>query len=78
MQPQMQKLIQELKPDAVAPTIDLYLRPADNLFPLKVGDELFGTAPDDEPNDKIQFRFNVALSEPQVSRQSRCSKCSIR
>lgn len=41
----------------------LFLKPADILFPLKAGDELFIDAPDAEVNEKMQFRFNVALNE---------------
>ncbi len=36
---------------------------ADTLHPLKVDDELFIDAVDAEVNDKMNFRFNVALSE---------------
>jgi len=50
--------------DAIIPS--LFLRPADPMFPLEAGDELFIDAPDAEPNKKMQFRFDVALSEPQV------------
>ncbi len=45
----------------------LFLRPADRLFPLKAGDELYIDAPDAEVNEKIQFRFGVAFGEPQVA-----------
>jgi hypothetical protein len=48
------------------PMLDLFMRPADTMFPLKVGDELFIDAVDAEVNEKMQFRFNVALSEPQI------------
>jgi hypothetical protein len=48
------------------PEVSVYLTPADNLFPLKVGDELFIDAPDAELNEKMQFRFDVALNEPGV------------
>jgi hypothetical protein len=48
------------------PMLDLFVRPADTLFPLKVGDELFVDAVDAEVNERMQFRFNVALSEPQI------------
>ncbi|HEY4579569.1 MAG TPA: hypothetical protein VIG89_00920 [Candidatus Acidoferrales bacterium] len=48
------------------PDIAIFLRPQDGLFPLKVGDELFTGALDEEPNPKMQFRFNVALSEPEI------------
>jgi hypothetical protein len=44
----------------------LFLRPADRLYPLKAGDELFIDAPNAKVNEKLQFRFDVALSEPQV------------
>jgi hypothetical protein len=43
-----------------------FFKPADNLFPLKAGDDLFIGAPNDEVNEKMQFRFNVALSEPGI------------
>ena len=48
------------------PVLDAFFKPADVLFPLKVGDELFIDATDAEVNEKLQFRFNVALSEPQI------------
>ena len=48
------------------PVLDAFFKPADPLFPLKAGDELFIDAPDAKPNDKLQFRFNVALYEPQI------------
>jgi hypothetical protein len=44
----------------------LSLRPADRLYPLKAGDELFIDAPNAKVNEKLQFGFDVALSEPQV------------
>ena len=47
------------------PIIDAFFRPADRLCPLKAGDELYITGPD-EPNENPQFRFNVALNEPGV------------
>ncbi|MGO9530227.1 MAG: hypothetical protein ACLP3B_03515 [Syntrophobacteraceae bacterium] len=45
----------------------VFFRPADNLFPLKAGDELFIDAADAEVNEKMQFRFNVALNEPGIT-----------
>lgn len=48
------------------PTLDLFLRPADRMFPLKVGDELFIDGPDAEVNDKIEFRFEVAFGEQSI------------
>jgi hypothetical protein len=44
----------------------LWLRPADTLFPLKVGAVLFVDGPDAEPDPAIQFMFDVYLSEPAV------------
>jgi hypothetical protein len=48
------------------PHIELFMRPADTLFPLKTGDELFIDAPDAEANEKMNFRFNIAVNEPGV------------
>ncbi|MGA7931936.1 MAG: hypothetical protein WCA20_38800, partial [Candidatus Sulfotelmatobacter sp.] len=69
----MQALMQKVwdQPDSpfkgkTVPILDLFLKPADVLFPLKIGDELFIDAPDAEVNEKMQFRFGVALSEPQI------------
>lgn len=41
----------------------LFLKVADSLFPLKAGDTLLTGAADDEVNENMQFRFNVALNE---------------
>jgi hypothetical protein len=38
----------------------------DSFFPLKAGDELLVGTADDEVNEKMQFRFNVALYEPGI------------
>jgi hypothetical protein len=48
------------------PALPLFVRPADRLFPLTAGDELFIDGADAEVNDKMQFRFDVAFGEPQV------------
>lgn len=48
------------------PILDAFFKPADTKFPLKKGDQLFIDSPDAEPNEKLQFRFNVALYEPQI------------
>ena len=71
MQASMQKLHDSLPEDhpfqgTVFPVLDFYVRPADRLCPLKVGDELFIGSPDDEVNEKMQFTFDVVLSEPQI------------
>ncbi|HWR86800.1 MAG TPA: hypothetical protein VN277_00080 [Acidiferrobacterales bacterium] len=49
------------------PTLDLYIRPADRMFPLKAGDELFIDAPDANVDKNLQFRFELAFSEPGVA-----------
>jgi hypothetical protein len=51
----------------ILPAMDIYLTPENRLCPLKAGDELYTTAPDAEVNEKMDFRFEVALSEPQVA-----------
>lgn len=48
------------------PKMDLYLKPKDNLFPLKTGDELFIDAVNAQENKELDFRFNIALNEPGV------------
>lgn len=48
------------------PALDLFIRPADRMFPLKPGDELFIDGPDAEVNEKLQFRFEVAFGEQDV------------
>jgi hypothetical protein len=62
-------LVRELQKADSSPTIgvpelSLFLRPADKLFPLATGDELFADLPGAQPDSKIQFRFEVSLSEP--------------
>jgi hypothetical protein len=42
------------------------ITPADNLCPLKIGDELFIGLPDDEINPDMKFKFAVALNEPDI------------
>jgi hypothetical protein len=46
--------------------LDLWMRPADKQCPLKVGDVIFTDLPDAEPNEKLQFRFEIAFHEPQI------------
>jgi hypothetical protein len=48
------------------PVSDAFFRPADVLFPLKAGDELFIDGPDAKVNEKLQFRFSIALNEPGI------------
>lgn len=44
----------------------MFLNPADKLFPLKVGDQLFIAGPDAEEIPNMQFRIDVLLSEPGI------------
>lgn len=64
----MHQMMQKMWADKgiTLPVLDLYVRPADRLFPLKAGDELFIDAPDAEVNEKMQFVFEVAFGEPQI------------
>lgn len=52
---------------ANVPPLDLFIRPADRMFPLKAGDELFIDGPDSEPNEKLEFRFEVAFGEQGIA-----------
>lgn len=52
--------------DMDIPIIDLYLKPKDTLFPVQVGDALFTDMPDAQENSKIDFRFNIGLSVPNI------------
>ncbi len=47
-------------------SMNVFLNPADKGFPLKAGFELYIGGPDEKPNPKQQFRFDVALSEPGI------------
>jgi hypothetical protein len=49
------------------PELPFFVRPADPLYPLDVGKELFIDAPEAEQNDKMKFCFDVALHEPVIS-----------
>jgi hypothetical protein len=48
------------------PKLDAYFKPADNLFPLKAGDELFIDIVDAQESKDLGFRFNIVLNEPGV------------
>lgn len=43
-----------------------YLRESSPVFPLKVGNELFTDAPNEEANEKMSFIFTIAFGEPGV------------
>jgi hypothetical protein len=48
------------------PKIDVFIKPADRMWPLKAGDILFIDAPDAEVDRNRQFRFEVAFGEKQI------------
>lgn len=43
--------------------LDAFFRPADRMFPLKQGDELFIDSPNAKVDKHLQFRFHIALGE---------------
>jgi hypothetical protein len=55
----MSRQMREAFPERDVPTLSTFLRPADSMFPLKAGDELFIDAQDAEQDDNLQFRFGV-------------------
>ncbi len=60
----MQQTMSELSPElAKIQFPPVFFKPADRMFPLKPGDELFVDAPDARPNPKMQFRFEIAFGE---------------
>ena len=62
----MQKHIAKMWPETTFPVTDLFFREEDGEFPIKAGLELFIDAPDAEFDEKLQFRFDIAISEPQI------------
>jgi hypothetical protein len=49
------------------PAINLNLKPADRMCPLKAGDVLFTDTPDAEIHKNMKFTFEVAFGEAQVA-----------
>jgi hypothetical protein len=68
----LEKLMAKGPPEIAArivgpiPKIDVFLQPADRMWPLKAGDELFIDAPDADVDENRQFRFEVAFGESRV------------
>jgi hypothetical protein len=60
------RLMEKITGQPLNTDIHAFFGPADRLFPLETGDELFIDGPDAEVDEKLQFRFEVALYEPQV------------
>jgi len=61
------RLLRKVSPDTAQPTPEFsaFFRPADRLFPLTVGSQVLGGAIN-EPCDKVEFRFELAIGEPGV------------
>jgi len=59
-------LMKKLGPGFDIPMPSLFLKPADILFPLKAGDELFIDGPDAQEIPNMQFKFNIVLNEPGI------------
>jgi hypothetical protein len=62
----MTAMMHEALPDVPIPAMSAFFRPADVLFPLKEGDQLFIDRPGAKVNEQMQFRFDVALREPGI------------
>jgi len=62
----MQELMKASFPSFDTPEMPLFIKPADILFPLESGDELFIDAPDAKPISNMKFRFNLVLNEPGI------------
>jgi hypothetical protein len=62
--PTFMQQMRDAHPGRNFPDMDFFLRPADNLFPLKTGDKLYIT--DGKENEKTNFTFQVAINEPEV------------
>jgi len=62
----MSAAMKEAFPDRRIPSISAFFKPADSLFPLAVGKELFIDRPDAKPLPDMQFRFDIALNEPGI------------
>lgn len=50
-------------PDQNIPSIHFFVKPANNLFPLKQGHELFIDGPDAVEIPEMQFKFDIVLNE---------------
>jgi hypothetical protein len=59
MRPALAEILETNPPQA-------FFNHADRTFPLKVGEVLFIDGPDSEVDEEMQFRFEVALSEPNI------------
>jgi len=51
--------------------------PEDKGFPLSPGFELYTGGPDEPPNDKLEFRFTVALNEAGITEGPLAEKLTL-
>ena len=58
--------MRKLSKDVQFPDMPFFVKPDDNQFPLKTGDELFIDAPDAEAIPNMQFRFEIVLNEQNI------------
>jgi hypothetical protein len=56
-------LFKESFPERDIPTMSAFFKPADILFPLTAGRELFRDGPGAKPVPNMQFRFDIVLNE---------------
>lgn len=60
--PHLRESMRKLMPDSAdMPSFSLNIKPADNLLPLKIGDELFIDEPDAKELPDMQFRIDVNI-----------------
>ncbi len=48
------------------PTLDVFVRPDDRMFPIKAGDELFTAPAETDAGEKMEFAFDIAFGESEV------------
>jgi hypothetical protein len=62
----LQDSMQRNFPHLQVPAMPFFVKPAENLFPLKAGDELFSDIPDAKPVPTMQFKFDIVIHEPDI------------
>ena len=58
--------MREAFPEQNIPSVSAFFKPEDNLFPLKVGDELLIDGPNAKPNPEMKFKFEILLNEADI------------
>jgi hypothetical protein len=62
----MSNHMRESFPDSSFPDMSLFVKPADILFPLKVGDVLLSDAPNAKPVPNMKFNLKIVVNEAGV------------